>query len=98
MDTIRARARSCTFVLPEPPDARPVDSELIRVTYSSASLVPRALNRASSNLCTDGQWYVWAIHLAGDPAAIALCPDACSAFVGDPDAAIEVTYTCHPIR
>jgi hypothetical protein len=94
MDTIRVRARSCTLAVPPPPAPWPYGSEWITLTYSSESVAPRVLSRASDNLCTDGQWYVRATDLDGFPQAIELCPNVCSVYVVDPGAVIEVMLTC----
>jgi hypothetical protein len=77
-----------------PPSTAVYDGPVVRLTSPPGSLSSRILRRASSSGCSDGDWYAVGADSSWFSTEIGLCPDACSAFAGDPGAAIEADYAC----
>lgn len=92
VDAIRATAVSCEISIPDPPDGTSFDKEKVAVRYGSASASARMLEYDAS--CTSE--LAWHYDDPADPSRILLCDNTCSTVQADPEASLDVGFTCEP--
>lgn len=79
----------CTYTIPDPPDGRALDYDLVNVRYTNSAGETIDIGRDPSDTeCNEGWQY------SDDKTQIKLCGDACAAVEADPNVELEVLFGC----
>jgi hypothetical protein len=91
VNAIRGQAVSCSMRIPTPPAGQTFNKERVRVLYSTGSGAPTTLTYNQS--CTGAN--TWRYDNTNAPTQIVLCPTTCTAVQANPNAVINVEFTCN---
>jgi hypothetical protein len=92
VDRIRGAAISCNIAIPEPPGTRTFEKDKVIVSYASGA--------TTTELSYDpecGRESAWHYDDLDDPTAVVLCEDACAQIQSDPNATLQVAFTCETV-
>jgi hypothetical protein len=92
LQQIRREATSCSYPV-TPPPGMIWDPISLTISYP-ADGIERILTRASTQSCSDGQWYVSQIDETGLFTELELCPGTCELVKTGPEATLTETHRC----
>ena len=88
-DVVLGSRNACELPIPEPPEGRALDLGAVAVSYRPGSGGPARVLGQVRDVAACG-----ADAFLVDGAGVHLCPDACDVVSTDPNAAVEVLFTC----
>jgi hypothetical protein len=94
--TISTRVVSCSYEVPPPPSGFAlVDPNAVIVQFTPSGGTPRDLTRAPGDSCAaGGQWYYSEFDATGAPTRLDFCPNTCDTAKNDPNATVQIQFTC----
>jgi hypothetical protein len=91
VNAIRGQAVSCSMRIPAPPAGQTFNKNRVRVLYSTGTAAGTALTYNQS--CTGAN--TWRYDNTNAPTQIVLCPTTCTTVQANPNAVINVEFTCN---
>jgi hypothetical protein len=93
IDQIRGASIICDMPIPEPPAGLTFDKKKVIVTYTSGANAPLLLSYDATCAGTNAWHYDDPIT----PTRVVLCPSTCTTIQADPDAVLNVGFTCEQV-
>lgn len=93
VNAIRGSAVSCNLRIPAPPTGQTFNKNRVRVLYSTGSAAGTVLTYDQSCAAANS----WRYNNTNAPTEIVLCPSTCTTVQANPNAAINVEFTCNDV-
>ncbi|HEY6558877.1 MAG TPA: vWA domain-containing protein [Polyangiaceae bacterium] len=94
VNEIRGQAVSCNLRIPAAPPGKTFDKRNVRVLYGTGTAPGTALTYDQT--CAPASANAWQYNNPTTPTEIVLCPSTCRTVQANPQARIDVEFTCTP--